>query len=63
MKFEYPRCTHQEGTVSEEVCQSFLVVGLIPTACPHKHRHVGVVRVVLQRCHCDAIAKLTNLHI
>ena len=44
MKFQYPRRTHQEGTVSEEVCQSSLVLGLIPAACPHKHRHVGVVR-------------------
>ena len=43
MKFQYPRRTHQEGTVSE-VCQSSLVLGLMPAACPHKHRHVGVVR-------------------
>lgn len=58
----YPRYTYQEGTVSEEVCQSSLVVGLIPAACLHEHRHIGVVGVVLQRRHCDAIAKMTNLN-
>ena len=53
---------YQEGTVSEGVCQSHLVIGLIPAACPHKHRDIRVVRMVLQGCHCDAIAKLTNLN-
>ena len=53
--------TYQEGTVSEGVCHSHLVIGLIPAACPHKHRHIGVVRIVLQRRHRDAIAKLTDL--
>lgn len=53
--------TYQEGTVSEGVCQSHLVIGLIPAACPHKHRDIRVVRMVLQGCHRDAIAKLTDL--
>ena len=53
--------TYQEGTVSEDMCQSHLVIGLIPTACPHKHRDIGVVRMVLQGGHCDAIAKVTDL--
>ena len=44
------------------MCQSSLVVGLIPAACLHEHRHIGVVGVVLQRRHCDAVAKLTNLN-
>ena len=57
----YPM-TYQEGTVSEGVCQSHLVIGLIPAACPHKHRDIRVVRMVLQGCHCDTIAKLTDLN-
>ena len=53
--------TYQESTVSEGVCQSHLVIGLIPAACPHKHRDIRVVRMVLQGCHRDAITKLTEL--
>ena len=53
--------TYQEGTVSEDVCQSHLVIGLVPAACSHKHRDIGVVRMVFQGCHCDAITKVTDL--
>ena len=53
--------TYQEGAVSEGVCQSHLIIGLIPAACPHKHGDIGVVRMVLQGGHCDTIAKVTDL--
>ena len=53
--------TYQEGAVSEDVCQSHLIIGLIPAACPHKHGDIGVVRMVLQGGHRDTIAKLTDL--
>ena len=54
---------YQEGAVSEDMCQSHLFIGLIPTACPHKHRDIGVVRMVLQGGHCDPIAKVTDLQV
>ena len=45
------RHTHKEGTVAQQVCQAMLIVGLVATASPHEHRHIGQIGVVLQGHH------------